>query len=334
VAAVRGSPPDPWLVVYDAPSRRLAFERAGQRGIERGGVRRIAWDLMLEELNPKLGQQGTIPVAKIRAEIEKSRPADFPAGGPEPGGKAALVAAQGAGDEPWAFIFDATSDRLAAYRAGDGGIELKGVRQLTWDLMLEELDPRRTVGGRVSVAMVRKEMERSGRTPEVQGSPARPREALLAATRGPGGETWVVLFDVATKRLAAYRCSSGGLDLAGLREVRWDLRLEALDPRLVGRRISVVEARALAEKVEAGTGSAKDAGKDEPKAPAKPPPVPASGAIRLAVTQGAGDEPSVFLYDTGSHRVVTYRVSIQGFELRGVRTQEGDLTEDELGPAR
>jgi hypothetical protein len=316
-AAARGNGREPWLIAYDAPSRRLIFERAGTKGIERGGVRHVAWDLAIEELNPKLAESGRVPVTAIRAIIEKSRPPAFPAGGPEPGGKAALASTQGTGGEPWAFLFDATTDRLAAYRGGEAGIEIKGVRQITWDLMIEELDPRGTKAP--TLIEVRQAMERQGRKPEVQGSPDRPREVLLAAARGTSGDPWAILYDVSTRRLAAYRGTNRGIDLEGLREVRWDLRLDSLDPALVARKLRVAEARALVEKkASVGPEAAKEA---EP------------GIIRLAVTQATADEPAVFLHATASHKIVTYRVSSQGLELRGVRSISGDIDKEELGRA-
>src|SRR5512145_1784995 len=58
-----------------------------------------------------------------------------------PSGSVAIATSQGTGPEPWCFLYDVTSQRLAVYSCKNAGLELKGVRQLTWDLQLQELPP-------------------------------------------------------------------------------------------------------------------------------------------------------------------------------------------------
>ena len=53
--------------------------------------------------------------------------------------KVALATIQGPANQPWVYLYDVDSQRLAAYQTGNGCIELRGVRQVTYDLKLVEL---------------------------------------------------------------------------------------------------------------------------------------------------------------------------------------------------
>lgn len=74
----------------------------------------------------------------------------------------ALATVQGTSNDPWVYIYDVTSQRLGCYKTGNTGIEFKGLRQLTWDLKLEELNPKLATTGKVPVATIRKELDKSG----------------------------------------------------------------------------------------------------------------------------------------------------------------------------
>lgn len=97
--ATRGAGQEPWVVIYDPPSRRIVFERLGPQGIERRGARLIGWDLVLEELNPRLAQSGQVPVSRVRTEAEKDLPAGVAGHVMPPGGRVALDAILGIVDE-------------------------------------------------------------------------------------------------------------------------------------------------------------------------------------------------------------------------------------------
>jgi hypothetical protein len=84
-----------------------------------------------------------------------------------PSGQVAIATSQGTGPEPWCFVYDVTSQRLAVYSCKNQGLELKGVRQCTWDLQLQELPPA-LASRRIPVADIKKELQKqpkAGATP-------------------------------------------------------------------------------------------------------------------------------------------------------------------------
>jgi hypothetical protein len=58
-----------------------------------------------------------------------------------PTGSVALAAVMGTSMEPWVFIYDVQTQHLASYKNTNQGLMLKGMRQITWDLKIEELAP-------------------------------------------------------------------------------------------------------------------------------------------------------------------------------------------------
>ncbi len=66
-------------------------------------------------------------------------------------------------NNPIVFVFDVGTQHLAVYKASNRGLKLTGVRQITWDLKLEELNPA-LAGQGVSVSQVKKALEKQSRT--------------------------------------------------------------------------------------------------------------------------------------------------------------------------
>lgn len=89
-------------------------------------------------------------------------PAAFGQGTGEPTSSVAIAAVQGTTNEPWVFLYDVSTQRLACYKNANQGLDFKGLRQLTWDLRLEELDPGWAAKGRIPVSQVRKALEKMG----------------------------------------------------------------------------------------------------------------------------------------------------------------------------
>ena len=79
-----------------------------------------------------------------------------------PTGQVALATSQDTSNSPFVFVYEVGTQRLAAYKAGNQGIELKGLRQITWDLKLEELNPA-LANRRVKVSEIRKELDKAAR---------------------------------------------------------------------------------------------------------------------------------------------------------------------------
>jgi len=84
-----------------------------------------------------------------------------------PSQSVAIATSQGTGPEPWCFLYDVASQRLAVYSCKNAGLELKGVRQITWDLQIPELPPG-LASKRVTVADIKKEVTKQGKS---AGSP-------------------------------------------------------------------------------------------------------------------------------------------------------------------
>jgi hypothetical protein len=64
-----------------------------------------------------------------------------------PTGSVALAAVMGNTAEPWVFIYDVQTQHLASYKNSNQGLVLKGVRQITWDLKIEDLAPAAAAKG-------------------------------------------------------------------------------------------------------------------------------------------------------------------------------------------
>ena len=79
-----------------------------------------------------------------------------------PTGSVAIATVQDTSNSPWCFVYDVSSQRLVAYKAGNQGLELKGARQITWDLKIEELSAKLAQMGRVPVSVVKGELGKSG----------------------------------------------------------------------------------------------------------------------------------------------------------------------------
>lgn len=67
-----------------------------------------------------------------------------------PTAQVALASVSGPNLEPWVYVYDVPSQRLACDTTRGSGIELEGVRQISADLQLEEL-PQALLGRRLSV---------------------------------------------------------------------------------------------------------------------------------------------------------------------------------------
>ncbi|HVR74980.1 MAG TPA: hypothetical protein VMT52_11635 [Planctomycetota bacterium] len=75
-------------------------------------------------------------------------------------GSFAIATVQGSGSEGWCWIFDYESKRLCSYVTKNQGIELKGARELTYDLKIRELPPA-AANTRLTVLKVKELVEKS-----------------------------------------------------------------------------------------------------------------------------------------------------------------------------
>ena len=92
----------------------------------------IAVSFRGERLPDAQGQSGGLPTAQV-----------------------ALASVSGPNLEPWVYVYDVPTQRLACYSTRASGIELEGVRKISADLQLEEL-PRALLGRRLSVEEVQR----------------------------------------------------------------------------------------------------------------------------------------------------------------------------------
>ena len=74
-------------------------------------------------------------------------------------------------------------------------------------------------------------------------------EVAIATVQGPGSQAWVFLYDVLSQRLAAYEAGNQCIELKGVRQVTWDLKLHELPSSLCGKKISVKDMKELTEKL-------------------------------------------------------------------------------------
>jgi hypothetical protein len=304
VVTVRGPSGSPWSFVYDVGSQRLGGYESTSRGLERRGIRRITWDLLLDSLPPWLADR-KLSVTEVRKLLEerKGPETDEPA---SEKGPVALSAVRVRQSEPWVFLYDVASERLAGYRAGREGLELRSVRQVTWDLRLEELIPH---GHPLPPAEVRRHLE----SLTVEASEAGP--VRLATTTNNAGDPCVFLYDPEGERLAAYTVRNRGLQLKGVRRITWDRKLPP--GRITGTRPWPVAW--VREQVE---------GKAPPRGGSSATP----GPLTLSASQNPSEDPILTIHDRNSGRLIEYRTRNRGIELAAIRNIAGDLEEvDEAG---
>jgi hypothetical protein len=80
-----------------------------------------------------------------------------------PQGQVAIATVQGSGGgENYCWLLDVASQRLTCYVQRGQGIELKGVRQITWDLEIRELDAK-LASKRLSVKDIEAEVKKQGK---------------------------------------------------------------------------------------------------------------------------------------------------------------------------
>ena len=77
----------------------------------------------------------------------------------------AIASVSGPKLEPWVYVYDVPTQRLACYTTRASGIELEGVRKISADLQLEEL-PQSLLGRRLSVKEVQAFIAESDKSTE------------------------------------------------------------------------------------------------------------------------------------------------------------------------
>jgi hypothetical protein len=87
----------------------------------------------------------TLLAVNLYVTLRGPQPAAWGQGVGIPTGQVAIATVQGTSNDPWCYVYDVGSQRLAVYTTKNQGVELKGVRNITYDLKLEELN---VVGGR------------------------------------------------------------------------------------------------------------------------------------------------------------------------------------------
>ena len=95
-----------------------------------------------------------VSLGKTSSQVAFGQAAAVPTSG------VAVATVQGTSNDPWVYIYEVGTQRLACYRTANQGIEFKGLRQITWDLKLEELNPRLAAMGKVPVSQIRKELDK------------------------------------------------------------------------------------------------------------------------------------------------------------------------------
>ena len=76
-----------------------------------------------------------------------------------PTGQVAIAAVQGSANEPWVYVYDVATQHLAVYTTKNQGIELKGSRQISWDLKVPDL-PAALANRRASVTEIKRALEK------------------------------------------------------------------------------------------------------------------------------------------------------------------------------
>jgi len=102
-----------------------------------------------------------------------------------PSGSVAIATSQGTGPEPWCFLYDVASQRLAVYSCKNQGLELKGVRQCTWDLQIPDL-PAALASKRASVADIKKAVQKQ--TPGASSGAAKQKSKEPPEKQAPPAE--------------------------------------------------------------------------------------------------------------------------------------------------
>lgn len=103
----------------------------------------------------------TLLAVNLYVLLQSPDRAAFGQGAAVPTGTVAMAAVQNSSQDANVYIYDVASQRLALYAARNRGIELKGLRQITWDLQLVEL-PGTLVNRPLPVSAIRKELEKQG----------------------------------------------------------------------------------------------------------------------------------------------------------------------------
>ncbi|MCZ6792550.1 MAG: hypothetical protein O7J95_02925 [Planctomycetota bacterium] len=184
-----------WAFVLDAAQRVLAVYAVDAQGVRLAGSRHLRWDLVPQEIEPG-GRRFSVEEMKRRSEgLPAARAADalLLAAGPTPTGR------------PVAYVLDPRRGKLVCYSLGRGGIELRGVRTVGWDLLPDSVDPR---GRRLTTAEMKKRAD--GRGPVVS------KLWRLVVARTVGGGAEVHLIDAEHGKLAAYTVDSRGIRLNGV----------------------------------------------------------------------------------------------------------------------
>ena len=103
----------------------------------------------------------TLLAVNLYVTLQLPQQPAFGQGAAIPTGQVAMAAVQNTSQDPYVYIYDVASQRLALYTARNRGLELKGVRHITYDLRLTELDAR-MVNKPLPVSEVKKAVEKQG----------------------------------------------------------------------------------------------------------------------------------------------------------------------------
>lgn len=99
----------------------------------------------------------TLLAVNIVVSLRSPLPAAFSqATGAEGGGFILATGQSQGGSDQILWVYEVGTRKLAAYAVKTRGIEYKGVRQITWDLVPQELVPK----GSMSVESVKKALEK------------------------------------------------------------------------------------------------------------------------------------------------------------------------------
>ncbi|MGQ9592379.1 MAG: hypothetical protein ACUVYA_19035 [Planctomycetota bacterium] len=213
-----------------------------------------------------------------------------------PTDRLAAVSLEGPGGEVWTVLYDVASSRLAAYRSKGQGLELRGARDLTWDLQLEEFDSGKlSARTSVSVADVRQAVQRARRYAE-RGSGAEKTSGArkrAPSEKKPASEKTPVPEKTAASETEAEGCRA--------------------------------ERKEAPEATREPSAGAPAAGGENGRGP--------QGPAILTGARGPGGELWVSVYDLGLEKLASYRVLARGIELAGVRRVTWDLRLVEFGAA-
>jgi hypothetical protein len=111
----------------------------------------------------------------VRSFARPDHPLAFGQGVGLPTGQVAIATVQGSGNEPWCYVYDVATKRLACYAARNQGLELKGMRNIQWDLQIEDLPPE-LANRRVPVVQIKKEVEKLRKTTAAPATKTKEKE--------------------------------------------------------------------------------------------------------------------------------------------------------------